>query len=93
MNKNAALAMLQKRQMQLRATISGSNNPYHAQHIQEFCDYTDKAVAAMGQSILEALPALIRAEIATKDIEIKVEEKSYQTAKRKIAELFQSIWR
>lgn len=73
--------------------MGGSDNPYHAQHIREFCDYTDSAVAAMGHSILEALPTLIRAELAKKDVEIKVEEKSYQAAKRKIAELFHGIWR
>ena len=82
--------------MNLRASMSHSDNPYHSQHIREFCDYTDKAVAAMGESILQALPSLIRAELAKPEIKMKVDEKSLQTVKHKIGELFRSlgsIWR
>lgn len=62
--------------MNLRAAMANSDNPYHAQHIREFCDYTDKAVSAMGENILEVLPALIRAELAKPEIKMKVDEKS-----------------
>ena len=54
--------------MNLRAGMAHSDNPYHAQHVRDFCDYTDKAVAAMGESIMEALPALIRAELVKPEI-------------------------
>jgi len=82
--------------MNLRAGMGHSDNPYHAQHIREFCDYTDKAVSAMGQSIMEALPALIRAELQKPEIKVKVDEKSLQTVKQKVGDLFRSLgsfWR
>ena len=89
-------AGIAKHQMNLRAGMAHSDNPYHAQHIREFCDYTDKAVSAMGQSIMEALPALIRAELQKPEIKVKVDEKSLQTVKQKVGDLFRSLgsfWR
>lgn len=80
-----------KHQMQLRAAMD-SDNPYHAQHIEEFCGYVDASLAALRQEILAATPGIVRAELAKKDVEIKVDELSFQAAKKKFKDLIRSIW-
>ena len=52
-----------RHQQKLRAAMS-SDNPFHAQHVQEFCDYTDAVVAAAVESLREAIPAMIQAELS-----------------------------
>ena len=87
-------AELIRHQMNLRAGMQ--SNPYHGQHIREFCDYTDAMVESAVQQILNQLPAIVRAELAKKEVEIKVEEKSYQVAKKKFdefADKLRNLWR
>ena len=46
--------------------------------------------------VMEALPALIRAELQKPEIKVKVDEKSLQTVKQKVGDLFRSLgsfWR
>lgn len=74
-----------RHQMNLRAGMQ--SNPYHGQHIREFCDYADALAESTAAYILKQLPALIRQELDKKEVEIKVEEKAYQTAKKKVNEL------
>ena len=45
---------------------------------------------------MKQLPALIRQELDKKKVEIKVDEKAYQTAKKKVnefAEMLRKVWR
>ena len=45
---------------------------------------------------MKQLPALIRKELDKKEVEIKVEEKAYQTAKKacnEFAEMLRKVWR
>ena len=64
--------------MNLRAGMQ--SNPYHGLHIKEFCDYADALVESAVEHLLAELPAIIRQELDKKEVEIKVEEKAYQTA-------------
>ena len=87
-------ADLIRHQMNLRAGMQ--SNPYHGQHIREFCDYADALAESTAEYIMKQLPALIRKELDKKEVEIKVEEKAYQTAKKKVnefAEMLRKMWR
>lgn len=78
-------ADLIRHQMNLRAGMQ--SNPYHGLHIREFCDYADALAESTAECIMKQLPTLIRQELNKKEVEIKVEEKAYQTAKKKVNEL------
>lgn len=78
-------ADLIRHQMNLRAGMQ--SNPYHGLHIREFCDYADALAESTAEYIMKQLPTLIRKELDKKEVEIKVEEKAYQTAKKKVNEL------
>lgn len=78
-------ADLIRHQMNLRAGMQ--SNPYHGLHIREFCDYADALAESTAEYIMKQLHALIRQELNKKEVEIKVEEKAYQTAKKKVNEL------
>lgn len=78
-------ADLIRHQMNLRAGMQ--SNPYHGLHIREFCDYADALAESTAEYIMKQLPVLIRKELDKKEVEIKVEEKAYQTAKKKVNEL------
>lgn len=87
-------AELIRHKMNLRAGMQ--SNPYHGLHIKEFCDYADALAESTAAYIIKQLPALIRKELDKKEVEIKVEEKAYQTAKKKISEfgeMLRNMWR
>ena len=70
-----------------------SGNPYHAQHVIDNCQYTDLMVAAAMEDLRQIMPEVIQDELARKEVAVKVEETAFQTAKRKIDELFKGIGR
>lgn len=87
-------AELIRHKMNLRAGMQ--SNPYHGLHIREFCDYADALAESTAEYIMKLLPTLIRQELDKKEVEIKVEEKAYQTAKKKVnefAEMLRNMWR
>ena len=92
MNQYKAKVEVLRHQMQLRAGMT-SDNPYHNQHIREFCDYVDYSIAAMIEDLRQAIPAMIQAELAKPKVAIQVDEKSFQAAKKKVDELFRGIGR
>lgn len=52
-------------------------------------------VQAVREDLLNQLPELIREELKKKDVQIKVEEKSYEAAKGKIkslADILRNMW-
>ena len=80
--------------MNLRAGMQ--SNPYHGMHIREYCDYADALAESTADHIMKQLPALIRKELDKKEVEIKVEEKAYQTAKKQVKEfaaMLRKMWR
>lgn len=92
-NQSSGRASIIRHQMQLKAGMQ--DNPYHGQHIQDFCEYTDAMVQAVREDLLNQLPELIREELKKKDVQIKVEEKSYEAAKGKIkslADILRNMW-
>ncbi len=92
MNNYRALANAKRHNMQIRAAMSG-DNPYHVQHINEYCDYVDYMVAAALQDIREALPLIIREELVKGKVQIDIEDKSFEKARKRISTLFDGLTR
>ena len=92
MNKYKGKVAVLRHQMQLRAGMT-SDNPYHNQHIQELCNYVDYSIAAMVEDLRQALPAMIQTELSKPKVQMEVDEKSFQAAKKKVDELFRGIGR
>ena len=92
LNNYQAEAMLQRRALELQNMANGGN-PYHSQHIREFCDYTDKAIAGAMAELKASLPQLVAQAMKQPQVQIEVEEKSYKTAKQKIEDLLNMVFR
>ena len=69
------------------------DNPYHVQHVNEYCDYVDYMVAGALQDIREQLPLIIREELARGKVQIDIEDKSFETARKRISTLFDGFTR
>lgn len=92
MNNYQAQALLNKRALELQNQANGGN-PYHYQHIQEFCKYAGNVVAGAIAELKAQLPQLVAEAMKSPKVEIEVDEKSYKTAKQKIEDLFNMIFR
>lgn len=90
MNNFLGSALVQRRALELQNQANGGN-PYHYQHIQEFCRYTDNVVAGAMAELKAQLPQMIAEAMKSPKVEIEVDEKSYKTAKKKIEDLFNLI--
>ena len=91
-NSYLAAAHAQRRELELQNQADGGN-PYHAQHIIQFCNYADNLVAGAIADLKAQLPQLVAEAMKTPKVEIEVDEKSYKTAKKKIEDLFNMIFR
>lgn len=90
MNNYQSQAAFHKRALEYQNAANGGN-PFHFQHIQEFCKYTDCVVAGAIADLKAQLPQLVAEAMKTPKVEIEVDEKSYKTAKKKIEDLFNLI--
>ena len=88
-NSYLAAAHAKRRELEFQNQAEGGN-PYHAQHIIQFCDYADNLVAG---AIAELRAQLVAEAMHTPKVEIEVDEKSYKIAKQKIEDLFNMIFR
>ena len=91
-NGYLAAAHAQRRELELQNQADGGN-PYHAQHIIQFCNYADNLVAGAIADLKAQIPQLVAEAMKTPKVEIEVDEKSYKTAKKKIEDLFNMIFR
>ena len=92
-NTGNGRAVIIRHQMNLKAGMQ--DNPYHGEHIRDFCEYTDAVVAGAIEDLLNQLPELIRQELDKKEVQIKVDEKSLETAKAKtksFADILRKMW-
>ena len=97
-NPASSRAMMIAHRMQLEA--SAENKPNHIRHVQNQIDYANAVAEAYNarweQWVKTELPKLIdeRIEKYMKHgtIEAKVDEKSLQEAKRKISDMFKSVF-
>lgn len=91
-NGYQAAAYAQRRALEMQNAANGGN-PYRFEHIREFCNYADNLVAGAMAELRAQLPQLIAEAMHSPKVEIDVDEKSYKTAKQKIEDLFNMIFR
>ncbi len=89
-NRYMAAAHAKRRELEFQNQAEGGN-PYHGQHIIQFCDYADNLVAGAMAELQACLPQMIAEVVNSPRIQVEVDEKSYKTAKQKIADLFNMI--
>lgn len=89
-NSYLAAAHAKRRELEFQNQADGGN-PFHAQHIIQFCNYADNLVAGAMAELKAQLPQLVAEAMHSPKVEIEVDEKSYKTAKQKIADLINMI--
>ena len=86
-------------QMQLQA--ASGTNPAHAEHIREFVDYANnlaehyyqQATAYADNRINDAVAIAVEKALSDPKVELKVEEKSAQSAEKSLRSIFQSLFK
>ena len=90
MNVNRARAAMIRHSMQMNAALS-SDNPYHGQHIQQFCEYADAVADGAAEEVKRDIPPLVRDEVqkqmSSRKIEIEVDKQSVKKAQKAIDDL------
>ena len=91
MNYNKARASAIKHTMQFSAAMS-SDNPYHGQHIQQFCEYADAVAEGAAEDIKKEIPAAVKDEVkkqlSNNQVEIQIDKQSFKKAQKAIEDLF-----
>ena len=91
MNLNRARASAIKHSMQFSAAMS-SDNPYHGQHIQQFCEYADAVAEGAAEDIKKEIPNAVKDEVkrqlSSNQVEIQIDKQSFKKAQKAIEGLF-----
>ena len=91
MNYNKARASMLKHNMQMSAAF-GSDNPYHGQHIQQFCEYADAVAEGAAEDIKKESPAAVKDEVhkqlTSRKVEIEIDKQSMKKAQKAIEDVF-----
>lgn len=91
MNYNKARASALKHTMQMSAAMS-SDNPYHGQHIQQFCEYADAVAEGAAEDIKKEIPNAVKDEVkkqlSSNQVEVVIEKQSLKKAQKAIDDLF-----
>lgn len=70
----------------------GSDNPYHGQHIQQFCEYADAVAEGAAEDIKKEIPAAVKDEVhkqlTSRKIEIEIDKQSMKKAQKAIEDVF-----
>lgn len=59
MNVNKCNAAMKRHIMQIKGAMT-SDNPYHNQHIEDFCDYADAIAREEAQEVREEVPGIVQ---------------------------------
>ena len=55
-----------------------SDNPYHGQHIQQFCEYADAVAEGAAEDIKKEIPAAVKDEVhkqlTSRKVEIEIDK-------------------
>ena len=91
MNYNKARASALKHTMQMSAAMS-SDNPYHGQHIQQFCEYADAVAEGAAEDIKKEIPNAVKDEVhkqlTSRKVEIEIDKQSMKKAQKAIEDVF-----
>ncbi|MBQ8619359.1 MAG: hypothetical protein IJ418_17900 [Clostridia bacterium] len=69
-----------------------SDNPYHGQHIQQFCEYADAVAEGAADDVKKEIPAAVKDEVhkqlTSRKVEIEIDKQSMKKAQKAIDDLF-----
>ena len=69
-----------------------SENPYHGQHIQQFCEYADAVAEGAAEDIKKEIPAAVKDEVhkqlTSRKVEIEIDKQSMKKAQKAIEDVF-----
>ena len=69
-----------------------SDNPYHGQHIQQFCEYADAVAEGAAEDIKKEIPAAVKDEVhkqlTSRKVEIEIDKQSMKKAQKAIEDIF-----
>lgn len=69
-----------------------SDNPYHGQHIQQFCEYADAVAEGAAEDIKKEIPAAVKDEVhkqlTSRKVEIEIDKQSMKKAQKAIEDVF-----
>ena len=69
-----------------------SDNPYHGQHIQQFCEYADAVAEGAADDVKKEIPAVVKDEVhkqlTSRKVEIEIDKQSMKKAQKAIDDLF-----
>ena len=77
------MALVQKHAMRM-----GSRNPYHNQHIDQFCAYADLMAESAKAEVIEMLPRLLKSP----KWQVEVDENSLRTVQQKINKMLDGLF-
>ena len=84
MNVSKDYANAKRTMMRVRGAMT-SDNPYHNQHIEDFCDYADAIAKGEAQDVREEVPGIvqqqIQKEMASRKVQIEIDKQSARKAK------------
>ena len=90
MNTGKARASIIKHGMQMGSAMNGGN-PYHGQHIREFCAYADATAQGAAEEVKKEIPAVVQQEVSKQlskpKVEIEVDKQSVKAAQKAINDL------
>ena len=96
MNYNKARATALKHTMQFSAAMS-SDNPYHGQHIHQFCEYADAVAEGAAEDVKKEIPAAVKDEVhkqlTSRKVEVEVDKQSLKKAQKAIDDLFKRLFK
>ena len=96
--KYGGQALVLAKKMQLEAAVE--RHPQHEQHVRNTIDYANAVAAAYTENlkewILAEIPKIVDQTVEMKlkegKVQMEVDEASYQVVKKKVADLFKSIF-
>ncbi len=76
--------------MEMSAVANGGN-PYHAQHIRQFCDYADAAAEEVMEEIPVAVQKEVGKQLAGNKVQVEVDKQCMKKAQKAIDELLSPL--
>ena len=69
-----------------------SDNPYHGQHIQQFCEYADAVAEGAAEDVKKEIPAAVKDEVhkqlTSRKVEVEIDKQSLKKAQKAIEDVF-----
>ena len=94
MNVNKMRASALRHAMEMGSQLD-HNNPYHTQHIRDFCDYAEAVADGAAEEVMQEIPAAVQKEVgkqlACNKVQVEIDKQSMKKAQKAIDELLSPL--